>query len=91
MTQPTATYDREVDAIAVRFAPDGARYAGSEEVAPGVVLDYDEQGRVIGVELLDVGDRNVIRFVPRPPRQLCYPACAGPPAIPGAPNCAPSW
>ena len=30
--------------------------------------------------------RNIIRFVPRPPRLLCYPACAGPPAIVGAPN-----
>ena len=30
--------------------------------------------------------RNMIRFVPRPPRLLCYPACAGPPAIVGAPN-----
>ena len=34
--------------------------------------------------------RNKTRFVPRPPRLLCYPACAGPPAIPGAPNRAPS-
>jgi uncharacterized protein YuzE len=29
-----------------------ARYVESEEVAPGVVLDYDNQGRVIGIELL---------------------------------------
>lgn len=56
MTKPTATYDPEVDAIAVRFAPEGARYVESEEIAPGVVLDYDEQGRVIGVELLYVRD-----------------------------------
>jgi uncharacterized protein YuzE len=56
MTKPTATYDPEVDAIAVRFAPAGASYAESEEVAPGVVLDYDDQGRVIGIELLYVRD-----------------------------------
>ncbi len=56
MTKPTATYDPEVDAISVRFAPEGARYVESEEVAPGVVLDYDTDGRVIGVELLYVRD-----------------------------------
>jgi uncharacterized protein YuzE len=56
MSRATATYDPEADAISVRFAPAGAVYAESEEVAPGVVLDYDAQGRVIGVELLDVRD-----------------------------------
>jgi uncharacterized protein YuzE len=56
MTTARATYDAEADAISVRFAPDGATYAESEEVAPGVVLDYDAQGRVIGVELLYVRD-----------------------------------
>jgi uncharacterized protein YuzE len=58
MTKPTATYDPEVDAISVRFAPEGAHYVESEEVAPGVVLDYDTDGRVIGVELLYV--RNLL-------------------------------
>jgi uncharacterized protein YuzE len=52
MSKAKATYDPEADAISVRFAPSGATYAESEEVAPGVVLDYDAAGRVIGVELL---------------------------------------
>ncbi len=56
MSKASASYDPEADAIAVRFAPEGARYAESEEVAPGVVLDYDTEGRVIGVELLFVRD-----------------------------------
>jgi uncharacterized protein YuzE len=54
MSRAKATYDAEADAISVRFGPAGATYAASEEVAPGMVLDYDEQGRVIGVELLYV-------------------------------------
>ncbi len=37
-----ASYDREADAIGVYFAPDGAEYDRSEEIAPGVVLDYDK-------------------------------------------------
>ncbi|MBN9563091.1 MAG: DUF2283 domain-containing protein [Alphaproteobacteria bacterium] len=56
MTTTKASYDADADAISVRFAPDGVSYAESEEVAPGVVLDYDAQGRVIGVELLYVSD-----------------------------------
>ena len=56
MRKPSATYDPEADAIAVRFAPEGARCCESEEVVPGVVLDYDTNGRVIGVELLYVRD-----------------------------------
>jgi uncharacterized protein YuzE len=52
MSKAKATYDPEADAISVRFAPSGTTYAESEEVAPGVVLDYDAAGRVIGVELL---------------------------------------
>jgi uncharacterized protein YuzE len=31
--------------------------AESEEVRPGVVLDFDEQGRVLGIEMLDVRER----------------------------------
>jgi uncharacterized protein YuzE len=53
MSKPTATYDAKADAIAVWFAPDGVRSVESEEVAPGVVLDYDERGHVVGVELLN--------------------------------------
>ncbi|HUB15920.1 MAG TPA: DUF2283 domain-containing protein [Acetobacteraceae bacterium] len=54
ISMPSATDDPEVDAIAIRFAPEGARHVGRDEVAPGLVLDYDAQGRVIGIELLYV-------------------------------------
>jgi uncharacterized protein YuzE len=53
-TKGRASYDPQADAIGVYFAPEGAEYDESEEVAPGIVLDYDKQGRVIGVELLYV-------------------------------------
>jgi uncharacterized protein YuzE len=29
----------------------------SEEVRPGVILDYDEQDRVVGVEFLNISSR----------------------------------
>lgn len=29
----------------------------SEEVADGIVVDYDDQGRIVGVEILDASKR----------------------------------
>lgn len=52
--KPKATYDPDADAIGVSFKPDGVDYMESEEVAPGLVLDYGAGGRVIGVEILGV-------------------------------------
>lgn len=53
-------YDPEADAFSVQFAGKEA-YAGSEEVAPGVILDFDADGQVIGVEILDVRARMAVR------------------------------
>ena len=52
----STSYDPEADAFAVRFGPKGA-YVESQEVAPGVVLDFDAKGQVIGIEVLYVRDR----------------------------------
>jgi uncharacterized protein YuzE len=47
-----AHYDPEADALAIKWGGD-APYGESDEVAPGVILDYDKDGNVIGVEVLD--------------------------------------
>jgi uncharacterized protein YuzE len=44
-------YDPEVDALYVRFAD--TPVVESEEVSDGVVLDYDADGRIVAIELLD--------------------------------------
>ena len=44
-------YDAEADALYVRFAD--ASIVESEEVAAGVVLDFDAEGRIVAIELLD--------------------------------------
>ena len=31
--------------------------AGTDEIAPGILLDFDADGRPIGIEVLDVRDR----------------------------------
>ena len=44
-------YDSDTDMLYIKLA-DGVS-TESEEVAPGIVLDFDEQNRVIGVEIED--------------------------------------
>lgn len=43
-------YDSEVDAAYLRLA--SGRIVESEEVQPGVVVDYDAEARVVGIEIL---------------------------------------
>lgn len=45
--------DRENDALYFRL-DETTRIVESEEVEPGVILDFDENGRVIGVEMLNL-------------------------------------
>lgn len=43
-------YDKDADALYVRFA-DG-KIIESEEVSPGVVIDFDQDGKIVALELL---------------------------------------
>jgi len=51
------SYDPETDAMFLRFGPEAAASARTEEVAPGVLIDFDADGNPIGVEVLDVHAR----------------------------------
>ena len=51
------SYDPQADAMFVWFGPESVKSAETEEVAPGVMLDFDEAGEVIGVEILYVSRR----------------------------------
>lgn len=44
------TIDSVMRACYIRF--DESPILGSEEVKPGVILDYDEDNRIVGIELL---------------------------------------
>jgi len=46
------TYDPDADALTLRVTD--ASVESSEEVAPNVILDFDTEGRVVGVEMLFV-------------------------------------
>lgn len=45
-------YDPTADALYVRLGE--AKIIESEQVQPGVILDFDESGKVVGVEILSV-------------------------------------
>ncbi len=47
--------DRDSDTLYFRL--DESRIVESEEVRPGVILDYDEDDRVVGVEFLGISSR----------------------------------
>ena len=51
------SYDPEADAMFVWFGPEDSKSAETQEVAAGVMLDFDSDGRVIGIEVLDVSER----------------------------------
>ena len=47
--------DKESDTLYLRL--DESKIVESEEVRPGVILDFDSEGRVIGVEFLGISSR----------------------------------
>jgi uncharacterized protein YuzE len=44
-------YDEKVDALYLSL--DDSRVVESDEVQPGIVLDFNEDNQVVGVEVLD--------------------------------------
>ncbi len=47
--------DREADALYLTL--DESAAAESEEVAPGIIVDYNDQGQVVGIEMLHLSRR----------------------------------
>lgn len=50
-----ASYDPEVDALSIRWSDTAIEE--SDEVESGVILDYDQDGNVLGVEILNASKR----------------------------------
>ncbi|HIH27356.1 MAG TPA: DUF2283 domain-containing protein [Methanoregulaceae archaeon] len=46
--------DKEADAVYMRLSD--CRIHDSEEVRPGVILDYDENNNLVGVEILRLSE-----------------------------------
>ncbi|MCG3112707.1 MAG: DUF2283 domain-containing protein [Candidatus Manganitrophus sp. SB1] len=48
-------YDQEVDVLTIQFS--SAPVEESDEDKPGIILDYDKDGNVVGIEILNASKR----------------------------------
>jgi uncharacterized protein YuzE len=49
------TYDPEVDILQIVFSD--TPVAESDEDKPGIILDFDKKGDIVGIEILDASRR----------------------------------
>jgi len=49
------TYDPEVDVLRILF--NNAPIEESDEDKPGIIIDYEKHGNVVGMEILDASKR----------------------------------
>ena len=58
------TYDSEVDALYIRFIETTVT---TKHIAEGIAIDYDEEGKIAGIEILDAvkrfGSKDVFKRV----------------------------
>jgi len=47
--------DKDADALYLRL--DNSRIIASEEVSPGVVLEFNDRNKVVGIEILNLSKR----------------------------------
>jgi len=48
-------YDKEVDVVYIQFSE--KKVAESDEDKPGIILDYDDEGNIVGIEVLEASKK----------------------------------
>ncbi len=48
-------FDKETDVVYLRFSD--AEIAESDEEKPGIIIDYDKNGNIVGIEILDASKK----------------------------------
>ena len=49
------TYDKEADAVYIEFSK--AEFAKNKKVDDFTIIDFDKEGKIIGIEILDASKR----------------------------------
>lgn len=55
-------YDAEVDAMYIELAK--GKYSKTRKISPAVIVDEDENGKILGIEILDA-TKNIEAFDPQ--------------------------
>lgn len=50
-------YDKEVDVVYIQFSE--KKVSESDEDKPGIILDYDVDGNIVGIEVLEASKKMV--------------------------------
>lgn len=50
-----ASYDSEVDALSIRWSEEPVEE--SDQIEPGVIVDYDVDGHIVAIEVLNATQR----------------------------------
>ena len=50
-------YDKEVDIVYIQFSE--KKVSESDEDKPGIILDYDDDGNIVGIEILEASKKIV--------------------------------
>jgi uncharacterized protein YuzE len=55
MARMKITYDPETDTLTIRLKK--SRVSESDELQEGIIADFDSDGRIVGLEILDASER----------------------------------
>jgi uncharacterized protein YuzE len=50
-------YDKEVDVVYIQFSE--KKVSESDEDKPGIILDYDADGNIVGIEVLEASKKMI--------------------------------
>lgn len=59
MSEYTIRYDSDADALYIRIRE--GKVLESDEVEDRIIVDYDEKGNVVGIEVLEFSKRKIAR------------------------------
>ena len=51
------SYNKTADALYIRLKDD--KVVDSDEVAPGVIVDFNDKGEIVGIEVLEFSRRDI--------------------------------